>query len=900
MDTAGVGRGGGRKHAAREFHTFPVHDDDAEFPSDVMHDTDFSDYSSDSDSPIGTQVPVDYSNVELLHHHRRGYEAAAAGGSSAAEGAWSAGADVGVGNEAPACGSGSSLRSGPPLTRRPGARCRHQPVRVYTNPSNAGARRTQRHQRHHESSHGLPQDENSRPLHTGLETLRVSSQQTRRRTGLWTDQQLREALAAVNGGMSMRKAAATYSIPYSTFREWCYGIRTSRKKGPPTVLKPAEEEELVNYLIQMCDKGYGLTPSALRMKVYEITQSRWTPFRNGIPGNGWMRWWKRRHPNLTLRVSQALESARARGLCAENVRSLYENLQHLYSLHQYSPDRIWNCDESGAQAGRNGSAIVIARRGARRVHSIVPNQREWLSVLVCINAAGTSIPSFYIFRGRRFRQNYIEKCEAGATMAMQQRAWMTSYLFSAWISHFIASVRRVGDISPQNRHLLILDGHNSHVTLDVVREASAAGLDLMTLPAHTSHALQPLDVAVFKPFKQHFREYRDFWSSRNLDESATKDVLSQWVSLALRKALSASNIKKGFSATGIFPLNFHAVDSHLLPSEVFTAPDREAEHGHGGDEEQGGMAAYAGNEGQPETGGEDDVPSAGVAELEADLAKVPDSNAEHFFVDADPSNEATAAEVLGLEGDPDGVESITRFLTLPTVAQRVNARHRDPIMDFSKSIMLTSEQYISAAAHVQEAKASAARQKEIARQEKEERRKRKEIQREEERKAKEARAAELAEARTQKQAERKEARAMREARTAEAAHARALKAAEREHAQRLKVERAMQVADDRARREAEKARRASDVLARATERVQGHQIPGMQAAVTAPHLQFPGFVTHVTSTMHHPPPQLPQHHRNLPIRPLAPPPYEQANPTPERGHPFNAHVASGNDRMRYQ
>ena len=81
---------------------------------------------------------------------------------------------------------------------------------------------------------------------------------------------------------------------------------------------------------------------------------------------------------------------------------------------------------------------------------------------------------------------------------------------------------------------------------------------------------------------------------------------------------------------------------------------------------------------------------------------------------------------------------------------------------------------------------------------------------------------------------------MQEARTAEAAHARALKVAEREHAQRLKAERAIQVTDDQARREAEKARRASDVLARATERVQEHQIPRMQPAVTAPHLQFPG------------------------------------------------------------
>jgi hypothetical protein len=59
--------------------------------------------------------------------------------------------------------------------------------------------------------------------------------------------------------------------------------------------------------------------------------------------------------------------------------------------------------------------VVIARTGARRVHSVVPNQHEWLSILVCINAAGVAISSFYIFRGKRLGQNYIQRCEPGAT-----------------------------------------------------------------------------------------------------------------------------------------------------------------------------------------------------------------------------------------------------------------------------------------------------------------------------------------------------------------------------------------------------------------------------------------------------------------------------------------------------
>lgn len=34
------------------------------------------------------------------------------------------------------------------------------------------------------------------------------------------------------------------------------------------------------------------------------------------------------------------------------------------------------------------------------------------------------------------------------------------------------------------------------------------GLDFITLPSHTSHTLQPLDVACFKPFKTTFKTYK--------------------------------------------------------------------------------------------------------------------------------------------------------------------------------------------------------------------------------------------------------------------------------------------------------------------------------------------------------------------------------------------------------
>jgi hypothetical protein len=236
-----------------------------------------------------------------------------------------------------------------------------------------------------------------------------------------------------------------------------------------------------------------------------------------------------------------------------------------------NPSHIWNADESGAQASRSGGGRVLAKTGAHNVHIITPNKREHISVLSCINAAGDSIPNFYIFKGKKFQRAHIAKCEAGARMGMQKNAWMTGHLFEKWLNHFVNHLEQRGGISPSNRYLLILDGHNFHVTIDVIEKAWSLGIDMITLPSHTSHALQPLDVSCFRSFKQAFRVYRDMWTMNNRGQGAKKGTLAKWVSLGLKKALTSANIKSGFKVTGIYPLNAHAVDKLFGPSEGFVA-----------------------------------------------------------------------------------------------------------------------------------------------------------------------------------------------------------------------------------------------------------------------------------------------------------------------------------------
>ena len=260
----------------------------------------------------------------------------------------------------------------------------------------------------------------------------------------------------------------------------------------------------------MQEIGYPLTPTDLRVKVAQATQARRTPWSaTGLPGSGWLRRYRKRHPEISLRKSQEVAVARARNMCPAIVAGFYANFEYLYLLHNYPKSHIWNCDESGVQVAKNGGAIVLAKKGNKVVNSITPDHREHISMLSCINAVGGKIPKFYIVKGKYFTTNHIRGCEPGAIMGVQHNAWMTKFLFKSWIAHFLRNLNKGHGVSQQNMHLLIVDGHTSHVTIEVTKTCMNNGIDIVTLPSHTSHALQSLDRTCFAPFKVIFRRIRD-------------------------------------------------------------------------------------------------------------------------------------------------------------------------------------------------------------------------------------------------------------------------------------------------------------------------------------------------------------------------------------------------------
>ena len=56
-----------------------------------------------------------------------------------------------------------------------------------------------------------------------------------------------------------------------------------------------------------------------------------------------------------------------------------------------------------------------------------------------------------------------------------------------------------------------MDSHDSHIAWDSVMYARDHGINIVTLPPHTSNKTQPLDVSVFAPFKSFFNKAADSW-----------------------------------------------------------------------------------------------------------------------------------------------------------------------------------------------------------------------------------------------------------------------------------------------------------------------------------------------------------------------------------------------------
>lgn len=100
----------------------------------------------------------------------------------------------------------------------------------------------------------------------------------------------------------------------------------------------------------------------------------------------------------------------------------------------------------------------------------------------------------------------------------------------------------------------------SYLSYTVINACQDNNIKFVFLPPNATHLCQPLDVAYFRPLKRAWKKTLEAWKKDNKG-CVPKHVFVRLLKQALKKieANSANNMKSGFRACGIHPLNRFSV-----------------------------------------------------------------------------------------------------------------------------------------------------------------------------------------------------------------------------------------------------------------------------------------------------------------------------------------------------
>ena len=156
-------------------------------------------------------------------------------------------------------------------------------------------------------------------------------------------------------------------------------------------------------------------------------------------------------------------------------------LEQKCSEMNIGPDAIFNMDEKGFMIGQVNKqqriVPVSESRGENRAKAKVDGSREWVTLIACICADGTSVPPAIIFKGRNGNV-----CESWLTetvsddnffIASSERGWTNDQLGVNWLNNVFEPATNSKGL---RRRLLIVMGTRATSIGSFVSGVSSCGL----------------------------------------------------------------------------------------------------------------------------------------------------------------------------------------------------------------------------------------------------------------------------------------------------------------------------------------------------------------------------------------------------------------------------------------
>jgi hypothetical protein len=271
-----------------------------------------------------------------------------------------------------------------------------------------------------------------------------------------------------------------------------------------------------------------------------------------LPSLSWVYGFISKHEEIKLLRPVQLCYARIRACLRPNIESWIDKIHNLIKEKNYEKDLIFQVDET--------SCLVHSHHPAKRVVSSTVGYLPLLSLspilhMTCVfgvNALGGHLRTQILLP-----ESYHlppELCERYPELKITpgKSGWMEKGIWEKYIHGIIfPEVERVRGILGNQKapDLLVVDGHSSRLNRGLWLECAEKNIDVMVLPSHTSHILQPLDLSSNGVFKRALEKAPPFPARRQLESQIGHFLLQ--LRNAIYQALSPSTIIKGFEEAAI-------------------------------------------------------------------------------------------------------------------------------------------------------------------------------------------------------------------------------------------------------------------------------------------------------------------------------------------------------------
>lgn len=377
--------------------------------------------------------------------------------------------------------------------------------------------------------------------------------------------------SVVEEGVPVLRACKQFGVPQQTLRDRVLGkiepdcVTTGRAP----VLSQYEEAKLVDHIESMASYGYGYTMQEVADIATDYAVSLGKRTRENPLTLRWIEGFRHRWPQIKVTKPRGLEHVRAKVTSEATVSAYFSNLNKVivkYNLKN-KPHRIFNCDEKGISLDHKPPYVVSCSSAPAAVTS---GKSKTITILGCGSAGGVAIPPYFVFPGKRMLPDLLNGSTPGADGTVSDTGWSNRAIFRHYLEHHFLKYLPGGASEPV---LLLLDGHKSHVSVELTEWALSKNIIIFILPAHTSHILQPMDVGIYGPFQKIYN-FQCHKFMRSASATITRYNVCELACHAYCKAFSSENLQSAFRKTGIYPYDQAAVvHDKLLPSEVFLEQD---------------------------------------------------------------------------------------------------------------------------------------------------------------------------------------------------------------------------------------------------------------------------------------------------------------------------------------